>query len=101
MCIRDRLNKARQDVRQFGNAPVPKHLKNPVTGLMKQEGYGDGYKYSHDYPDHFAAMENLPERLRGHRYYTPSNQGYEQSVADRIQRWWGDKKGGTIEPPGG
>ena len=95
------LNKARQDVRQFGNAPVPKHLRNPVTGLMKQEGYGDGYKYSHDYPDHFAAMENLPERLQGHRYYTPSNQGYEQSVTDRIQRWWGDKKGGPIEPPGG
>ena len=94
------LNKARQDVRQFGNAPVPKHLRNPVTGLMKQEGYGDGYKYSHDYPDHFAAMENLPERLHGHRYYTPSNQGYEQSVADRIQRWWGDKNGGTIEPHG-
>ena len=89
------LNKARQDVRQFGNAPVPKHLRNPVTGLMKQEGYGGGYKYAHDYPDHFAAMENLPERLQGHRYYTPSNQGYEQSVADRIQRWWGDKKGGN------
>ena len=92
------LNKAREDVRQFGNAPVPKHLRNPVTGLMKQEGYGDGYKYSHDYPDHFAAMENLPERLQGHRYYMPSNQGYEQYIGDRIQRWWGDKKGEAKEP---
>jgi putative ATPase len=76
-------------------------LRNAVTGLMKKEGYGDGYKYSHDYPDHFAAMENLPERLQGRRYYTPSGQGYEQEVADRIQRWWGDKKGGAKEPPRG
>ena len=95
------LNKAREDVRQYGSAPVPKHLRNAVTGLMKKEGYGDGYKYSHDYPDHFAAMENLPERLQGRRYYTPSGQGYEQEVADRIQRWWGDKKGGAKEPPRG
>jgi len=93
------LTKARADVRQFGNSPVPKHLRNPVTGLMKQEGYGDGYKYSHDYPDHFAAMENLPDRLQGHRYYTPSSQGYEQYVADRIQRWWGDKKNEAKELP--
>ncbi len=95
------LNKAREDVRQYGSVPVPKHLRNPVTGLMKKEGHGDGYKYSHDYPDHFAAMENLPERLKGHRYYTPSGQGYEQELADRIQRWWGDKKGGAKEPPYG
>jgi putative ATPase len=92
------LNKAREDVRQYGNAPVPMHLRNPVTGLMKKQGYGDGYKYSHDQPDHFAAMENLPERLQGHQYYVPSGQGYEQEVAQRIQHWWGDKKGAAHEP---
>jgi len=95
------LNKAREDVRKYGNAPVPMHLRNPVTGLMKKQGYGEGYKYSHDHPDHFAAMENLPERLQGQQYYVPSGQGYEQEVAQRIQNWWGDKKGGAKEPPKG
>ena len=95
------LNKAREDVRQYGNVPVPMHLRNPVTGLMKKQGYGEGYKYSHDQPDHFAAMENLPERLQGHQYYVPSAQGYEQEVAQRIQHWWGDKKGGAKEQPKG
>lgn len=95
------LNRAREDVRQYGNAPVPMHLRNPVTGLMKKQGYGEGYKYSHDHPDHFAAMENLPERLQGHQYYVPSGQGYEQEVAQRIQRWWGDRKGGANDSPEG
>ena len=92
------LNKAREDVRQYGNTPVPLHLRNPVTGLMRKEGYGGGYKYAHDHPNHFAAMENLPERLQGHRYYVPSDQGYEQEVARHIQRWWGDKKVGRKNP---
>jgi putative ATPase len=95
------LNKAREDVRKYGNAPVPMHLRNPVTGLMKKQGYGEGYKYSHDHPEHFAAMENLPERLQRQQYYVPSGQGYEQEVAQRIQHWWGDKKGGAKEPPKG
>lgn len=86
------LNKAREDVRQYGNAPVPMHLRNPVTGLMRKQGYGEGYKYAHDHPDHFAAMENLPEQLHGHHYYEPSDQGYEKEVGQRIQDWWGDKK---------
>jgi putative ATPase len=77
------------------------HLRNPVTGLMKKQGYGEGYKYSHDHPEHFAAMENLPERLQRQQYYVPSGQGYEQEVAQRIQHWWGDKKGGAKEPPKG
>jgi putative ATPase len=86
------LNLAREDVRQGRNDQVPKHLRNAVTGLMRGMGYGEGYKYAHDYPDHFAAMENLPERLRGKRYYQPSDQGYEKEVAERIRGWWGDKK---------
>ena len=86
------LTRARDDVQRTRNDPVPKHLRNPVTGLMREMGYGQGYKYSHDYPEHFATMENLPERLKGHRYYKPSNQGYEKEVAERIRRWWGERK---------
>jgi putative ATPase len=86
------LTMAREDVRQTRNDPVPKHLRNPVTRLMRDMGHGEGYKYAHDYPGHFAAMDNLPERLRGRRYYQPSGEGYEKEVAERIRRWWGERK---------
>ena len=87
------LGKAREDVREHGGLPVPLHLRNAVTGLMRRQGYGEGYKYAHDYPEHFAKMQNLPERLKGHRYYEPSEQGYESAVAERIARWWGEARG--------
>ena len=86
------LNRAREDVNTNRNDPVPEHLRNPVTRLMREMGYGRGYRYSHDAPGHFAAMENLPPRLQGRRYYEPSDQGYEKEVAERIRRWWGDRK---------
>ena len=86
------LNRAREDVNTSRNDPVPEHLRNPVTRLMREMGYGRGYRYSHDAPGHFAAMDNLPARLQGRRYYEPSDQGYEREVAERIRRWWGDRK---------
>ncbi|MCH8825708.1 MAG: replication-associated recombination protein A [Chloroflexi bacterium] len=84
------LNRATEDVRQSRNDPVPMHLRNAPTGLMKDMGYGQGYKYSHDYEDNFAPMQNLPESLKGRRYYTPGDQGYEPEVAERLRRWWGE-----------
>ena len=87
------LGKAREAVREHGGLPVPLHLRNAVTGLMRRQGYGEGYKYAHDYPEHFAKMQNLPERLKGHRYYEPSQQGHEREVAERIREWWGEAKG--------
>ncbi len=86
------LNRAREDVGRTRNDPVPTHLRNPVTGLMRSEGYGRGYRYAHDYPGHFAAMENLPERLRGRRYYEPTEEGFERGVGERLRRWWGERK---------
>ncbi len=85
------LNRAMEDVHKTRNDPVPMHLRNAVTGLMKEMGYGKGYKYSHDYEGHFAAMQNLPDSLKGCRYYTPSDQGFEKDVAERLKRWWGEK----------
>ena len=87
------LGKAREDVREHGGLPIPLHLRNAVTGLMRRQGYGQGYKYAHDYPERFAKMQNLPERLKGHRYYEPSGQGYESEVEERMVGWWGDAKG--------
>jgi putative ATPase len=84
------LNRAMEDVQQTRNDPVPMHLRNAPTGLMKDMGYGEGYKYSHDYEDNFAPMQNLPDSLKGRRYYRPGDQGYEPEVAERLKRWWGN-----------
>jgi len=55
---------------------------------MREQGYGKDYRYAHDYPGHFAGQQNLPEALKGRRFYEPSGQGYEAEVAKRIQEWW-------------
>ena len=91
------IDAALEDVRRTKNEPVPLHLRNPVTGLMKDMGYGSGYKYSHDYEGAFSPMRNLPESLKGRRYYSPGDQGYEQEVADRLRKWWGE---GNEDSPG-
>ena len=66
---------------------VPLHIRNAPTGLMKDLGYGDGYRYAHDYADAYAAQEYLPEALRGARWYDPTDSGYEKTVKERIE-WW-------------
>ncbi|MEC8909865.1 MAG: replication-associated recombination protein A, partial [Chloroflexota bacterium] len=83
------LNQAMRDVREQANEPVPLHLRNAVTGMMKDIGYGKGYKYSHDYEGHFEAQDYLPPSLKGKRYYRPSDEGAEKDIRDRLNRWWG------------
>lgn len=84
------INQALEDARQQANEPVPLHLRNAVTGLMRQMGYGKDYKYSHDYEGHFAHQEFLPPSLKGRRYYQPTQEGTEKQIADRLKKWWGD-----------
>ena len=86
------LNRATQDVRETRNEPAPLHLRNAVTGLMRDMGYGEGYKYAHDYEGNFTPTQNLPDSLRGRRYYRPGNQGYETRVRERMERWWGSER---------
>ncbi len=86
------LERALDDVRGKPHEPVPLHLRNAVTGLMRGMGYGAGYKYSHDYEGHFEAQEFLPPGLSGRRYYEPSDQGSEAAIAERLRRWWGDAR---------
>ena len=95
------IDKALEDTRRTRNDPVPLHLRNAVTGLMRDMDYGKGYKYSHDYEGHFTPMQNLPDSLKGRRYYTPTDQGYEQQVADRLRKWWGSPKEEPGEDPDG
>ena len=86
-------SRVRQDIQEGRNEPVPLHLRNPVTGLMRRMGYGKGYEYAHDHPGHFVKQQNLPPSLRGKRYYIPGDQGYEKEIADRLKKWWGEDKG--------
>ncbi len=85
------IDKALSDVRRARNEPVPLHLRNAVTDLMSDFRYGEGYKYVHDYEGHFTPTENLPPNLKGRRYYSPSDQGFERQVAERMRRWWGER----------
>ena len=72
--------------------PVPLHLRNAVTGLMKDEGYGEGYKYAHDYSGNFVEQEFLPESLKGKQFYHPNTENAtEQRIAERIQQLWKGK----------
>ena len=84
------IERALADVRQESNPPVPIHLRNAVTGLMRDMGYGKDYRYSHDYEGHFTDQEYLPPQLKGRRYYEPTSEGSEREIADRVRRWWGD-----------
>ena len=78
--------KVRGDVETSRNDPVPLHLRNAPTSLMKELGYGKGYRYAHDELDKVAVMDCLPENLRGRRYYTPQDVGFEKAIRERLNR---------------
>ena len=91
------LNKAMRDVQETRNEPVPLHLRNAVTGLMRDMGYGEGYKYAHEFEGNFTPTQNLPDSLKERRYYQPGDQGYERTVRERMERWWGSGGRGANE----
>ncbi len=78
---------ARQAVTEAGALPVPLHVRNAPTPLMKQMGYGQQYKYPHDFEGHYVAENYLPEALRGRRFYRPSQSGEEKEIAARLAEW--------------
>lgn len=77
---------ARDDVEATRNDPVPLHLRNAPTGLMKAQGYGAGYRYAHDFEGGLVAQQNLPENLAGRRYYDPTDRGFEAELSARLER---------------
>ena len=90
------LNNAEQAVRQWGDLPVPLHLRNAPTKLMKQMGYHDGYKYAHDYAGNtalggFAEQEYLPQGLEGTKFYEPGNTPRENDTRNALRSRWQSK----------
>lgn len=91
------INSALEKVRQTGNLPVPLHLRNAPTKLMAQEGYGAGYKYSHDYPGHFAYQQFLPDALvkeggmQQSLFYHPQPNPQEEKLKQQLNSLWGDR----------
>ena len=75
--------------REHPAAPVPLHIRNAPTGLMKELGYGRGYRYAHDVPEAYIPQEYLPEALRGTTVYEPGNFGFEKEIAKRLA-WWAE-----------
>lgn len=73
-----------EDVKKTEADPVPLHLRNAVTGLMKNVGYGEGYKYAHDYDDKITEMQCLPDNLVGRVYYKPTDQGFEARLRTKL-----------------
>ncbi len=87
------IKDAQQLVRQTGNLSIPLHLRNAPTKLMKEIGYGKGYKYSHGYKGNFEEQEYLPEEIAGTKFYEPGLNTKEESFRKFLKEKWGDKYG--------
>ncbi len=87
------LGAALEAARETPAAPVPMHIRNAPTPLMKELGYGHGYRYAHSSPDAYLPQEYLPDELRGQVFYTPGTFGHEKRIAERLE-WWEKLKSG-------
>jgi putative ATPase len=85
-------------IREGHTDPVPLHLRNPETSLMKDLGFGKGYQYAHDFEGGITGMECLPESLRGEKLYRPGTEGFEKVISDRV-RAWEEKRQSLIKKP--
>lgn len=85
------INSALQLVRKTGNQPVPLHLRNAPTKLMADLGYHDGYKYSHDYPNHFVTQQYMPDSLTDERLWHAQHSPSEEKMYQRMLQCWGER----------
>jgi len=85
------IDAAMAEVRESGHLPVPLHLRNAPTKLMKDLGYGKEYKYAHSYEGNFVDQVFLPEKIKNKRFYTPQNNPTEQKILERLKMWWKDR----------
>jgi putative ATPase len=81
------IDQALAEVRKSGALPVPLHIRNAPTKLMKELGYHQGYQYAHNHAEGVAAQDHLPEQLAGRRFYVPTGRGYEKLIGERLAHW--------------
>ncbi len=82
------IDDALAEVRESGHLPVPLHLRNAPTKLMKDLGYGKEYKYAHSYEGNFVIQDFMPEKIKNKRFYTPQDNPTEQKILERLRLWW-------------
>lgn len=87
------ISEAQQIVRQTGDLPVPLHLRNAPTKLMKEMGYGENYEYSHSFDKNFSSQEYLPKELSGKKLFEPGNNDREKEMRDKLKKLWEKKYG--------
>jgi putative ATPase len=85
------INEAISNVKKTGNLPVPLHLRNAPTKLMKDLNYGKDYDYAHSHPGNFVDLEFLPDELKGASFYKPGNNSTENKISDQLKKKWKDK----------
>lgn len=81
------LKKVRKAAGQTGSLPPPKHILNAPTKLMREEGYGEGYSYDHDFPDAFSGQNFFPDTMKRQTFYQPVERGFEREIAKRLDYW--------------
>lgn len=87
------INDALETVRKTGNLPVPLHIRNAPTTLMKELGYGENYKYAHSFEGNFAEQQFMPDELTRQRFYVPQNNPAEIKILEKLRTWWGKRFG--------
>lgn len=85
------IDNALASLEQSGDLPVPLHLRNAPTKLMKELGYGANYKYAHDYNNNFTEQEFLPDKIKGTKFYTPGANSKEKELFQKLRELWGKK----------
>ena len=91
------FGKAKKDAREKGSLPVPLHIRNAPTSLMKDLGYGKDYKYAHNYDDALTDQEHFPDELIGTEYYQPTENGREARLAEYLRKYREYKKSSKPE----
>jgi putative ATPase len=85
------IKNAQSEVRRSGHLPVPLHLRNAPTKLMKDLDHGKDYQYAHDFEGNFKELDFLPETLKGSVFFEPGQNAPEEKIRNRLRNWWKDR----------
>jgi putative ATPase len=88
------IKSVKRVINETGAQPVPYHIRNAPTKLMKNLGYGKNYKYAHNFKNAIVSQEYLPDKLRGYRFYEPTDRGYERTIKRLLETWQKQKDNG-------